>query len=81
MKQRIKSVIWKARYKKHPSTAVKRKREFLRNEDNLNILHNMKHNKISIMEIPGEESEQGIKNLFEEKVTENFHNLVKEKDT
>ena len=33
------------------------------------------------MGIPeGEESEQGIKNLFGEIVTENFPNLVKEKD-
>ena len=45
-----------------------------------NIL-NMKHNNIHIMEIPqGEESEQGIKNLSEEIMTENFLNLVKEKD-
>ena len=34
------------------------------------------------MGIPGgEESKQGIENVFEEKMTENFHNLVKEKDT
>ena len=33
------------------------------------------------MGIPeGEESERGIKNLFEETKTENFPNLVKEKD-
>ena len=81
MKQRIKSVIWKARYKKHPSTAVKRKREFLRNEDNLNILHNMKHNNICIMGVPEEESEQGIDNLFEDIIAGNFPNLVKEKNT
>ena len=31
--------------------------------------------------IPGEESEQGIENLFEEIMTKNFPNLVKEKDT
>ena len=42
----------------------------------------MKHNNICIMEIPeGEESEQGIKKLFEEIMTENFPNLMKEKDT
>ena len=29
----------------------------------------------------GEESEQGIENLFEEIMTENFPNLVKKKDT
>ena len=39
----------------------------------------MKHN-ISIIEIPeGEESEQGIENLFEEIMNKNFLNLVKEK--
>ena len=47
-----------------------------------NILDNMKHNDIRIMGIPeGEESEQEIKNLFEELMTENFPNLVKEKVT
>ena len=34
------------------------------------------------MKIPeGEETKQGIENLFEEIMTENFPNLVKEKDT
>ena len=42
----------------------------------------MKHNNIHIIGIPeGEEREQGIQNLFEEIMTENFPNLVKEKDT
>ena len=42
----------------------------------------MKNNNISIMGIPeGEEREQGIKNLFEEIMTEIFPKLVKEKDT
>ena len=42
----------------------------------------MKRNNIHIMEIPaGEESEQGIENLFEEITTKNFSNLMKEKDT
>ena len=42
----------------------------------------MKHNNISMMGMPeGEESKQGIDNLFEEIMTENFPNLVKEKDT
>ena len=40
----------------------------------------MKLNNIHIMGIPeGEESEQTINNLFEERMTENFLNLVKEK--
>ena len=42
----------------------------------------MKQNKIHIMGISkGEESKQGIKNLFEVIMTENFPNLVKEKET
>ena len=42
----------------------------------------MKHNNICIIGVPeGEESEQGIENLFEKIMTENFPNLVKEKDT
>ena len=55
----------------------------LKNEESLrNILDNMKHKNICIMGIPeGQESEQGIKNLFEEIITQNFLNLVKEKDT
>ena len=42
----------------------------------------MKHNNICVMGTPeGEENEQGIKKLFQEIMTENFLNLVKEKDT
>ena len=42
----------------------------------------MKHSNIHIMGIlEGEDSKQGIKNLFEEIMSENFPNLVKEKDT
>ena len=42
----------------------------------------MKHNNICIMGIPeGEESKQGIENLFEEIMTQDFPNLVKEKVT
>ena len=42
----------------------------------------MKQNNICIVGIPeGEESEQGIKNLFEEIMSKKFLNLVKEKYT
>ena len=42
----------------------------------------MKCNNIYIVGIPeGEESKQGTENLFEEIITENFPNLVKEKVT
>ena len=58
-------------------------KRILKNEKHLrNTLDNMKHNNIYIMGMPeGEESEQGIENLFEETMTEKFPNLVKGKDT
>ena len=41
---------------------------------------NMKRNNICIIGIPeGEEEEQGIENLFEKVMTENFPNLLREK--
>ena len=43
---------------------------------------NMKHNNIHIIRIPeGEEEEQGIENLFEKVLVENFPNLMREKET
>ena len=43
---------------------------------------NIKHNNICIIEIPeGEEEEQGIENLFEKVMMENFPNLRREKVT
>ena len=43
---------------------------------------NMKHNNIHIIGIPeGEEEEQGIENLFEKVMMENFPNLKREKVT
>ena len=41
---------------------------------------NMKHNNIRIIEIP-EEEEQGMENLFEKVMMENFPNLRREKVT
>ena len=42
----------------------------------------MKHNNIRIIGIPGgEEEEQGIENLFEKVMMENFPNLMREKVT
>ena len=41
---------------------------------------NMKHNNIHIIGIPeGEEEEQGIENLFEKVMMENFPDLLREK--
>ena len=43
---------------------------------------NMKHNNIHIIRIPeGEKEEQGIENLFEKVMMENFLNLMREKVT
>ena len=43
---------------------------------------NMKQNNIRIIGIPeGEEEEQGIENLFEKVIMENFPNLMREKVT
>ena len=43
---------------------------------------NMKHNNIHMIRIPeGEEEEQGIENLFEKVMMENFPNLITEKVT
>ena len=43
---------------------------------------NMKHNNICIIGIPeGEDEEQGVENLFEKVMTENFPNLMREKVT
>ena len=42
----------------------------------------MKHNNIHIIGIPeGEEEEQGIENLFEKVMMENFPNFMREKVT
>ena len=42
----------------------------------------MQCNKICIIGIPeGEEEEQGIENLFEKVMIENFHNVMREKVT
>ena len=42
----------------------------------------MKHNNIHIIGIPeGEEEEQGVENLFEKVMMENFTNLMREKVT
>ena len=43
---------------------------------------NMKHNNICIIGISeGEEEEQGVENLFEKVIMENFPNLMREKVT
>ena len=54
----------------------------LKEESIRDLWDTTKHSNIHITGIAeGEESEQGIENLFEKIMTENFPNLVKEKDT
>ena len=43
--------------------------------------NNMKHNNIHIIGIPEREEEQGIENLCEKGMMENFPNLMREKVT
>ena len=57
------------------------KRSLKKEESLRNILDNMKQKNIRIMGISGEEREQGVENLFEEIMTENFPNLVKKEVT
>ena len=67
---------------KHTQTEQQneKKKIFLNQENLRNILDNVKHNNIHIMGIPeGEDSKQGIENLFREITTESVPNLVKEK--
>ena len=54
-----------------------------KNEEGLREMQdNMKHNSICIIGIPeGEEKEQGIENLFEKVMVENFPNLMRKKVT
>ena len=42
---------------------------------------NMKHNNIHIIGMPEEEGEQGIENMYEKLMMENFPNLITEKLT
>ena len=58
----------------------KEKRIFKNKESLRNLWDNMKHNNIQIMGIPeGEKSEQGLENLFEGIMTENFPSVVRKK--
>ena len=81
MKQRIKAVSCKTRQKKTQSDQQNEKKKSLkRNEDSLRKHQdNKKCINICIIGIAeGEKGEQGLGNLFEKIMTENFPNLVKE---
>ena len=53
-----------------------------KNEERVrNLQDNFKHSNIQVLGVPkGEEEEQGIENLFENIMKENFPNLAKEID-
>ena len=59
------------------------KEQSLRKNEELirELKDNMKQNNIHIIGIPGEEEEQGIENLFEKVMMENFPILMREKVT
>ena len=59
-----------------------KKQDFFLNEGRLrNLWDNFKHSNIQIIRVPkGEEKEQGIENLFEQIMKENFPNLAKQLD-
>ena len=80
MKHRIGSASWRTKEKKTPRKSNKGKR-LTKNEEGLREMQdNMKCNNIRITGIPeGEEEEQGIENLIEKVMMENFPNLMREK--
>ena len=61
----------------------KQRKRLRKNEEGLREMQdNMKCNNIRIIGIPqGEEEEEGIQNLFEKVMMENYPNLIREKVT
>ena len=68
---------------KNTQNEQEKEKRLRKNEEGLREMQdNMKHNNIHIIGIPeGEEEEQGIENLFEKVMMENFPNLMREKVT
>ena len=68
---------------KNTQKEQEKEKRLRKNEEGLREMRdNMKHNNIHIIGIPeGEEEEQGIENLFEKVMMENFPNLMREKVT
>ena len=68
---------------KNTKKEQEKKKRLRKNEEGIKEMQdNMKHNNIRIIGIPeGEEEEQGIENLFEKVMMENFPNLMREKVT
>ena len=84
MKQRIGSARTKEdRVEKNRQKEQEKENRLRKNEEAIREMQdNMKRNNIRIIGIPqGEEEEQGIENLFEKGMMENFPNLRREKVT
>ena len=88
--ERIKSRLDKAedriseledKVEKNTQNEEEKKKRLRKNEEGLREMQdNMKHDNIHIIGIPeGEEEEQGIENLFENVMMENFPNLIGKK--
>ena len=66
---------------KNTQNEQEKEKRLRKNEEGLREMQdNMKRNNICIIGIP-EEEEQGIENLFEKVMMENFPNLIREKVT
>ena len=83
MKQRINISELEDKVEKNTQKEHEKEKRLRKNEDVIREMQdNMKHNNIRIIGIPErEEEEQGIENLFEKVMMENFPNLMKEKST
>ena len=68
---------------KNTQNKQEKEKRLIKNEEGLREMqNNMKRNNIHIIGIPeGEEEEQGIQNLFEKVMMENFPNLMRKKVT
>ena len=68
---------------KNTQKEQEKEKRLRKNEEGLREMQdNMKRNNIHIIGIPeGEDEEQGVENLFEKVMTENFPNLMREKVT
>ena len=83
MKQRIGSASWRTKGKKNTQKEQEQEKRLRKNEETIREMQDyMKRNNIRIIGIPEREGEeQGIENLFEKVMMENFPNLMREKVT
>ena len=78
----LKSTVWTRRKKGNIQPEKNEETRIQKNEERLrNLQDNFKCSNIQIIRVPeGEEEEQGIENLFENIMKENFPSLAKEID-